>query len=85
MEKEMKDRIHAMARRTWEVIGGDILQLFECQSVSKNTVIETVCDADYMMFHGGDKEAYKEWRKLDGWNEKMKAVEGAFTHSRYGW
>ena len=88
MEKEMIKRIHIMANRTWEVIGGDILTLMEEQgegnSITKDGVVECVCDASYMMYHGNDKEAYEEWNKLE-WNDKEKVVSDAFPFKRYGW
>ena len=85
----MKKRIERMAYRTWEVISGDILTVMEEQGLKpvldKAVVIECVCDADYMLTHGGDEEAYKEWSKLPSYDAKMKAVEKAFPYKTYGW
>lgn len=86
---EMKKRIEQMAYQTWQVIGGDILTCLAEQGLpevmTKNEVIEAVCDADYMRMHGGDKEAYEYWKKLPGYKERMEAVKGAFPYKTYGW
>ena len=88
MQQEMIDRIHRMANRTWDVIGGDILTVMEEQgegnTLTKDEVIECVSDASYMMYHGGDKEAYEEWNKL-GWDDKAKVLKDAFPFATYGW
>jgi len=88
MEKDMVDRIHKMANITWETIGGDILTVMEEMGkggvMTRNAVIEAVSDADYMMTHGRDKEAYKTWNKLK-WKEKEKILKGAFLYKTYGW
>jgi len=85
----MKKRIERMASRTWEVIGGDILTVMEEQGIKpiadRDTVIECVCDAGYMLTHGADKEAYTFWATLPTYDAKMEAVKGAFPHARYGW
>ncbi len=85
----MQTRIEKMAYRTWEEIGGDILTVMDEQGIKpvadRATVIECVCDADYMLTHGNDPEAYKEWSKLSTYEEKMEAVKGAFPYKTYGW
>ncbi len=85
----MKKRIERMAYRTWEVISGDIFTVMEEQGMKavldRATVIECVCDADYMLTHGGDEEAYKEWSKLPTYDAKMEEIKGAFPHLKYGW
>ena len=88
-EKSMNERIEIMARRTWEVIGGDVLTVMGEQNLpqvmTREEVVECVCDASYMLTHGGDKEAYKHWNGLPGYDAKMAAVRSAFPHARYGW
>jgi hypothetical protein len=85
----MKERIELMARRTWDVIGSDMLTALEeageTPIMDKETVIELVCDASYMMIHGGDKEAYTFWTNLPTYDAKQEAVRTAFPHQRYGW
>jgi len=85
----MVDRIHRMANRTWDIIGGDILTVMEEMGegniMSKDEVIESVSDADYMMTHGNDKEAYEAWKKIPTWEERQNILKGAFLHERYGW
>lgn len=89
MEKKMVERIQRMAIVTWDVIGGDILTVMEEMGegnvMTRDEVIEAVSDADYMLTHGHDKEAYEAWKTLPSWEEKQKILEGAFPHTRYGW
>ena len=86
---EMKDRIENMARRTWEVIGGDVLTCLAEQELpevmSREEVNEAVCDASYMNTHGNDPEAYVFWNNLSTYDAKMEAVAGAFPFKTYGW
>ena len=88
LSKEMIERIQRMANMTWDVIGGDVLTVLEEAGeepvMKRNEVVETVCDASYMLTHGGDKEAYNAWDKLP-YKEKTKIVTGAFPFTRYGW
>lgn len=89
MEKIWKERIIEMAKRTWDVIGGDTLRCLEEEGVDpvipREEVIEVVCDAGYMKMYGNDKEAYEVWNKLPTYDEKMAAVKGAFPFEMYGW
>jgi len=87
--KEMEKRIIRMASTTWDVIGGDVLHSLqeagEPPEMPRADVIETVCDADYMLTHGGDKEAYKFWDGLKTYEEKKRVVGKAFLFKSYGW
>jgi hypothetical protein len=87
--KEMEQRIIRMASITWDQIGGDVLTSLEQEGkypvLPREHVIETVCDADYMLTHGGDKEAYKFWDGLKTYEEKKKVVGKAFLFKSYGW
>jgi len=89
MEKEMVKRIQQMAITTWDIIGGDVLTVMEEMGegnvMSRDAVIESVSDADYMLTHGHDKEAYEAWKALPTWKEKEKILTAAFPHKRYGW
>ena len=90
MEKEMKERMEQMASRTWDAIGGDMLvdeegNMDESATMPKDHVIEVVCDADRMAMYGDDKEVYEVWKALSSYDEKLKAIEGAFTYEYYGW
>lgn len=86
---EMQERIERMAYRTWEVIGNDVLTCLAEQNLpeimTKDEVIESVCDASYMLTHGGDKEAYGHWNALPSYDAKMAAVKPAFPYKTYGW
>lgn len=85
----MRERVQRMALRTWDCIAGDCLRaLEECGEepvMSKNDVIETVCDAGYMKMYGGDEEAYQWWSTLKTYELQIEAVEPAFKFERYGW
>ena len=41
-------------------------------------------DADHMMYHGGDEEAYKIFSELS-YEDKMALMNEAFTYDTYGW
>jgi len=88
LSKEMVDRIHRMANATWEAIGGEVLTIMEEQGegnvLSRDEVVDCVCDASYMMYHGGDKEAYEAWSKLER-DAQDQIIREAFPSSRYGW
>ena len=85
----MEQRIIRMALQTWDTIGGDCLTCLEEAGekpiMTKDDVIETVCDASYMKTYGGDEEAYERWNKLPSYEAKKAAVEEAFPFARYGW
>ncbi len=85
----MQERIKRMALRTWNVIGADCLTCLEEGGekpvMTKDDVIETVCDASYMKTHGEDEEAYAYWNALPNYEAKKASVEKAFTFVRYGW
>ena len=87
MTKEMKERMERMASRTWDQIGGDVLNAVGGTEATmpKDEVMEVVCDADHMMTFGDDKEAYEAWKALPTYKDKLKAIEGAFTYDAYGW
>ena len=83
----MKDRIIEMARTTWGVIGEDILNLLDEEGEEKvlkrKDVIDVVSDADYMFYHGRDREAYKAWDSASR-KEKFGVLREAFPHKNYG-
>jgi hypothetical protein len=87
MEKEMKERIERMARRTWDYISEDALtnlkQMGEKPEMSRAAVIEMTMD--YMKIYGGDSEAYEVFTKLETYKQKENALKGAFPFKRYGW
>ena len=88
MDKDMEKRIQRMALRTWDVIGGDMLTVLEEQGedpvMPQADVVEVVCDADYMLTHGNDKEAYEVWKQLP-FLKQTEVVSKVFTYSSYGW
>ncbi len=75
--QEMKDRIKAMARYTYEAIGPDLPP-----EMSREELIEAISDADYMLMHGHDKEAYEYWGLLlNSQGDEILAEE--FPSERY--
>jgi hypothetical protein len=89
-DKELDKRVMSMANQTWDMIGGDILQSIEeygdKPEMPRSHVIEVVRDADYMLMHGGDPEAYAYYLYLRDNHEKHldKVMKEAFTFKRYG-
>jgi len=85
-EKTIEERIHRMALRTWNIIANDVFRCMEeageKTELPKGQVVETVCDADYMLTNGGDEEAYREWQKMS-YEEKTKVVADAFPYQTY--
>jgi hypothetical protein len=69
---------------TWEVIGGDILAASGETSISRETVIEVVLDADSFKTYGGDKEAINAFYFLNKF-EREEVLRLAFPHERYGY
>jgi hypothetical protein len=84
MTEEMKKRIHAMANHAWQAIGGDVLEANSGKDMPQKDVVEVVCDADHMKMHGGDPEAYTEWKKLY-YAKQTEIISEAFTCARYGY
>ena len=89
MDKEMSERIQKMALLTWDQIGGDCLrgleEVGEQPIMSKDEVLEIVCDADHMKMYGLDSEAYEVWKNLPDYDAKLNAIKSAFPFERYGW
>lgn len=78
--EEQEKEIQTIARSTWQVIGGDILQCTEKSSMSAREVVEAVMDASYMKTNGlSHSKASEETRKIidDMYSspEMIKAVE----------
>lgn len=89
-DKEMDDRLIGIAKTTWDTIGGDVLQsmeeMGEKAEMPRSHVIEVVRDADYMLMHGGDPEAYAYYLYLRDNHERHldKVMKEAFTFKTYG-
>jgi len=82
--EDLQKRITEAANRTWQVIGGEILQAAEEDNITRELVIECVADAGYLEDFGDDAEAVKEFRKLS-YEEQEEIMLKAFPFSRYGW
>ena len=91
VDKEMDKRLQSLANHTWDIIGGDILNnLTECGEdalMKRSDVIEVVCDADYMLMHGDDHDAYSYFLFLSEKhrNHRNKVMKEAFPFKHYGW
>ncbi len=85
---ELTKRVIECARRTWQTIGGDVLDAAcggnESGSIPRSHVIEVVLDADYMLTNGQDDAAYFTQGILP---EKLQAkiFRLAFPFSTYGY
>lgn len=83
--QEMYERIHRAAHRTFDAIGGDLMQVVQesgGHDMKQGEVIESVFDADRMDMYGGDKEAYEYCKKLP-WDEIEKLGKKIFPYKRY--
>lgn len=80
----LQKRITAAANKTWQTIGGDVLQAAEADSIPRDEVAECVMDCEYLEDFGNDKEAVKEFRKLS-YEEQEEMMLKAFPFNRYGW
>jgi hypothetical protein len=89
--KEQYDRIATAMYRTWNAIGGDVLQSMQenegRDSLSKDEMIEVVTDADNMTAYGNDKEAAKWVDELFNadYNGAYRQLRKLFEFKRYGY
>jgi hypothetical protein len=78
--EEMVKRIHQMANTTYQVIGGDLQQareeMGEGGDMSREELVDVVCDADYMLTHGRDEEAYMFWLTLSFEQARQVVTDG---------
>ena len=71
--------------RTWNAIGGDILEATGESSLPQDHVVEIVLDANYFEMYSGLTDAETaEFRKLP-WNEQNQIANKAFTYGAYGY
>ena len=81
--RPMEQRIREAARCTWQAIGADTLRGVG-EDMTRDHVVETVCDASYMEMYGQDREACDFLRTLSV-EQQYKVVSEAFPHKTYGW
>jgi hypothetical protein len=74
IDPKMKARITRMAQVTWETIWEDAEAICPIETVDE--AVEITADADQMLAHGCDPEAYKEWDTLP-LDEKLAVVKEA--------
>ncbi len=79
-----KQKLGYALQRTWEVIGGDILECGGGEAMPRSEVIEVVLDANYLEMYGDCKEDIKEFRKLS-YDEQEKFAGTVFTYRSYGY
>lgn len=83
--QEMYERISRAAHRTFDAIGGDLMNLVQetgGHSMKQGEVIESVFDADRMRLYGGDKEAEEYTHQLS-WDELTKLGKKIFPYKSY--
>lgn len=87
-QDELTKRICACAQRTWQTIGGDVLDAAtggnESGSIPRAHVIEVVRDADYMLTNGRDDAAYFCEGVLPE-KQRNKIMRLAFPFATYGY
>lgn len=89
IDKDMENRLIASARRTWDIIAGDIFQSLADEGIDtmkREEVIEVVCDAGYMHTYGRDDEAYAYFRYLidnKGYSYVTRLMKKAFPYAKY--
>jgi predicted aconitase len=89
ISKELDKRLKKAAYQTWMNIGEDILasvQQFDGRTEMKRTdVIEVVSDADHMLTHGNDDEAYAYFLYLNSDHREHldKIMKEAFPFKYY--
>lgn len=72
-------------RQTWEAIGPDILTSAEKDVISKDEVIEVVCDCDHVVSHSSlTKNEWDEFCKQPE-HIRIPILLEAFPFDDYGW
>lgn len=71
-------------QRTWEVIGGDILECNGGEAMRRGEVIEVVLDANYLEMYGEAKDDIAAFRKMS-YDEQTAFAETVFTYRSYGY
>ena len=95
VDSEVADVVCSAARRVWNEIGYDVLQMVEEQdgkdTVSREEVIELVCDAGRL-----DEEIARTYRRkgeqvppavtelLKNYGTLERVIKAAFPYARYG-
>ena len=76
--------IQSALNRTWQTIGGDVIEANNGKSISRAEVIEVVLDANYLDLNGKlDKELLKKFQSLS-YKKRCKIAKETFTYSKYG-
>lgn len=80
--------MHSALRRTWDVIGGDVLASGDGKDMDRSAVIECVLDANYLENYGIRKDVTKDLIKKFrdfGYDMQQEIAKEAFPHQRYGY
>jgi hypothetical protein len=84
--EDMVKRIHHMANATYQVIGSDLqacrAEMGEGGDMTREEVVEVVCDADHMETNGDDREAYEFWLGLS-YEQAHEVVTEGFLFEYY--
>jgi len=88
LTKEQLDELGNAFLRTWDVIGGDVLQCMEQQGeepvIKRDDVIEMCMEHVRSYGQIKDKEILK-WLDTAGYDLITKSVKPYFKYARYGW
>lgn len=79
-----KQKLSQAMQRTWNAIGGDIIEAGGGSDVSRDTVIEVVLDANYLETYGDAPEDVKAFRAMSYDDQDAFALT-VFTFSAYGY
>lgn len=86
VSEEMAKRIQDMANATYQAIGSDLQQareeMEEGGDMTREELVDVVCDADYMLTHGRDEEAYMFWLSLS-FEQARQVVTDGFPFEYY--
>lgn len=81
MTPEQLQEIQSALRRTWQMIGGEMLSM---GPMSRKAVVEVVLDASHLEHYGQKPEAVKALRALPP-KAQDKLAREVFTSSRYSY
>ena len=87
-KKEIHVRIKRALQRTWDVIGSDMLtslqEAGQAEEMTRDHVIEVVCDADHLESHGDDRKIVDVFRELVD-VDRLAICKLAFPFESYSW
>jgi len=86
LDESMRKRIRDMAWSTWEVIAEDAYDVQRENTgdwrMTVDEIVDSVTDADMMLIHGGDREAYTAWYQQKTHKERVELIKAVFEEER---